>query len=92
MPGANLSDSRVRLDEGLIKLVALVAPRLAADVRGDLAKLDETGDLDAIQPRRAKVIEQWQARTLANLWQKGREAWRDVTEATRWVESHRGNK
>jgi hypothetical protein len=31
-------------------------------------------------------------RTLANLWQKGREAWRDVTSAADWVESLRGNK
>lgn len=31
-------------------------------------------------------------RALANLWQKGREAWRDVTSAAGWVESLRGNK
>ena len=61
--GASLSDSRVRLEEGSVKLVALVAHLLAADVRTDLAKLDETGDLDASQPRRAEVIEQWQSRT-----------------------------
>ena len=29
---------------------------------------------------------------LANLWQKGREAWHDVTSAAGWVESLRGNK
>jgi hypothetical protein len=63
VPGANLSDSRVRLEEGSVKLIALVAHLLAADVRSDLAKLDDTGDLDAIQPRRAEVIEQWQSRT-----------------------------
>lgn len=61
--GASLSDSRVRLEEGSVKLVALVAHLLAADVRGDQAKLEATGDLDAIQPSRAKVIEQWQSRT-----------------------------
>jgi len=60
---ASLGDSRVRIEEGSVKLIALVAQLLAADVRGDLAKLDETGDLDAIQPRRAEVIEQWQSRT-----------------------------
>jgi len=63
MQGASLSDSRVRIEEGSVKLVALVAQLLAADVRSDLAKLDETGDLDAIQPRRAEVVEQWQSRT-----------------------------
>lgn len=61
--GVSLSDSRLRLEEGSVKLVTLVAHLLAADVRSDLAKLDETGDLDAIQPRRAEVVEQWQART-----------------------------
>jgi hypothetical protein len=61
--GANLSDSRVRIEEGSVKLVALVASLLAADVRHDQAKLEATGDLDAIQPSRAKVIEQWQSRT-----------------------------
>jgi hypothetical protein len=60
---ASLSDSRVRIEEGSVKLIALVAQLLAADVRSDLAKLDDTGDLDAIQPRRAEVIEQWQSRT-----------------------------
>ena len=60
---ASLSDSRVRIEEGSVKLVALVSLLLAADVRSDLAKLDDTGDLDIIQPRRAEVIEQWQSRT-----------------------------
>jgi hypothetical protein len=62
MAGASLGDSRVRIEEGSVKLVALVAHLLAADVREDLAKLDQTGDLDAIQPRRAEVIELWQSR------------------------------
>jgi hypothetical protein len=62
VPGASLSDSRLRLEDGSVKLVALVAHPLAADVRSDLAKLNQTGDLDAIQPRRAEVIEQWQTR------------------------------
>jgi hypothetical protein len=60
--GASLSDSHLRLEEGSVRLVIFIAHLLAADVRSDLAKLDETGDLDAIQPRRAEVIEQWQAR------------------------------
>jgi len=63
VPGASLSDSRLRLEDGSVKLIALVAHLLAADVQSDLAKLNEKGDLDAIQPRRAEVIEQWQART-----------------------------
>src|SRR5207249_6679300 len=62
VPGASLADSRVRIEKGSVKVVALVAQLLAADARGDLAKLDETGDLDAIQPKRAQVIERWQMR------------------------------
>jgi hypothetical protein len=61
--GASLSDSRVRIEKGSVKVVALVAHLLAADVRADLTKLDQTGDLDSIHPRRAEVIEQWQSRT-----------------------------
>lgn len=59
---ASLSDSRVRLEEGSVKLVALVSHLLAADVQSDMVKLDQTGDLDAIQPRRAEVVELWQSR------------------------------
>lgn len=62
VPGASLADSRVRIEPGSIRVVALVASLLAADVRADLTKLDQTGDLDAIQPKRAQVIERWQVR------------------------------
>jgi hypothetical protein len=63
VPGASLADSRVRIETGSVRVVALVAQLLAVDVRADMAKLDETGDLDAIQLKRAQVIEQWQKRT-----------------------------
>lgn len=62
VPSATLADSRVRIEEGSLKVVALVSILLAADVKADIAKLDETGDLDAIQPKRAQIIERWQAR------------------------------
>src|SRR5438477_9981843 len=62
VPGASLADSRVRIEKGSVKVVALVAQLLAADARGDLAKLAETGDLDVIQPKRAQIIERWQMR------------------------------
>ncbi len=62
VPSASLADSRVRIETGSVKVVTLVAQLLAADVRADLAKLDQTGDLDAIQPKRAQVIERWQTR------------------------------
>lgn len=62
VPGASLADSRVRIETGSVRVVALVAQLLAADVRADMAKLDETGDLDVIQPKRAQIIEQWQKR------------------------------
>lgn len=62
VPGASLADSRVRIERGSVKLIALVTQLLASDVRADLAKLEQTGDLDAIQPKRAQVLEQWQSR------------------------------
>src|ERR1035441_2437462 len=60
--GASLADSRVRIEKGSVKVVALVSYLLATDTRADMAKLDQTGDLDAIQPKRAQIIESWQAR------------------------------
>ena len=63
VPGASLNDSRVQLEAGSVKLVVRASHLLALDVQADLAKLNETGDLDAIQLRRAEVIELWQKRT-----------------------------
>lgn len=63
LPGASLADSRVQIKEGSVKIVALVAHLLASDTNADLAKLGQTGDLDSIQPSRAKIIERWQSRT-----------------------------
>ena len=60
--GASLADSRVRIEKGSVKLVTLVAALLAGDFRSDMAKLEKTGDLDALQPKRAQVIEIWQLR------------------------------
>jgi hypothetical protein len=57
-----LAQSRVRIEEGSLKVVALVSSLLAANVKADIAKLKETGDLDAIQPKRAQIIERWQTR------------------------------
>ena len=62
LPGASLADSRVQIKEGSVKIVALVAQLLAGDTQADLTKLAQTGDLDSIQPTRAKVIERWQSR------------------------------
>jgi len=60
--GASLADSRVRIEKGSVKVVALVAHLLAVDARADMAILDQTHDLDAIQPKRAQIIESWQSR------------------------------
>lgn len=64
LPGAavTLAESRVRIEPGSLKVVALVSSLLASDVQSDLAKLTQTGDLDTIQPKRAEIIEQWQSR------------------------------
>lgn len=62
VPGTPLADSRMRIEKGSVKLVVLVAQLLAADVEADLSKLQQTGDLDVIQPKRAQILEQWQQR------------------------------
>ena len=59
---ASLANSRVHIKEGSLKIVALVVPLLASSARADLATLGKTGDLDAIQPSRAKIVERWQSR------------------------------
>ena len=63
VPGASLADSRVRIEKGSLKVIALVGSLLAADVQADIARLVQTGDLDSTQPKRAEVIEQWQRRS-----------------------------
>ena len=63
VPGASLADSRVRIETGSVKVITLVAHLLAADVTADMARLEQTGDLDSIQPKRAQIIESWQARS-----------------------------
>ena len=62
MPGASLSDSRVRIERGSVKVFAMVGHMLASDVRADFAKLEQNGDLDQLQGHRAEVIELWQKR------------------------------
>jgi hypothetical protein len=62
-PAASLNDSRVWIEDGSVKVVVLVPHLLAEDVRGDLARLEATGDLDQIQQNRSNVIEHWQNRT-----------------------------
>ena len=55
----SLSDSRVRIEDGSVKVITFVAQILAADVHADLQRLEATGDLDQVQSRRAEVIELW---------------------------------
>lgn len=62
LPGASLGDSRIRIEGGSVKVLAMVGHLLACDVRADLAKLEQNGDLDQLQRRRAEVIELWQNR------------------------------
>lgn len=62
VPGASLAESRIRIESGSLKIIAFVAAALAVDFQADLARLDQTGDLDAIQPKRAQVVERWQNR------------------------------
>lgn len=52
----------VSIKEGSVKLVSLVPVIVAASLHQDLAGLAGSADLDAISPKRAEVIENWQAR------------------------------
>lgn len=61
LPGASLAGSQVRIEEGSLKIVALVGHMIATDFEADLRLLAATGDLDAIQPKRAAIIETWQS-------------------------------
>ena len=63
VPGASLANSRVRIEPGSVKVMAFVAAALASDYRADMARLSERQDLDLIQPKRAMIIERWQARS-----------------------------
>jgi hypothetical protein len=62
VPGITLNESRVKIEEGSLKVKMLLGAALAFSIQSDLEKLKETGDLDQIQPRRAQVIEKWQSR------------------------------
>src|SRR4051812_41311115 len=65
-PGASLADSRVRIEEGSVKVLAFVSALLAASVNQDLIRVAEGCDLDKVQPRRADIMESWQTRARKN--------------------------
>ena len=52
----------VSIETGSVKLATLVPVIVAASLHQDLKELNATGDLDAISPKRAEVIEKWQSR------------------------------
>src|SRR5205823_11754540 len=53
--GVTLAESRVRLEEGSLKVVALISVLLAGDLESDLSRLRDSKDLDVIQPKRAEI-------------------------------------
>ena len=61
-PGASLAESRVRIETGSVRLVVLAGQMLVSNLNADMARLETSGDLDLIQPKRAEVIELWQRR------------------------------
>lgn len=61
--GANLSDSRVRIENGSVKVVTMVGYLLAMNAQEDFQRLERTGNLDEIQPKRAEIIEKWISKT-----------------------------
>jgi hypothetical protein len=62
IPDVSLADSRVRIEDGSLRVVVLVSALIAASVKADIKTLSETNDLDAIQAKRAQVVEAWQSR------------------------------
>jgi len=62
VPGASLADSRLKIEEGSVRLLAFVAASLASSLTDDVNSLASTGDLDQVQPKRAEVFSAWQAR------------------------------
>lgn len=61
-PGASANGTQVRIEEGSLLIKALVPAILATGLAEDMVRLEATGDLDAIQPKRAQVIESWMSR------------------------------
>lgn len=61
-PGASLTNSKVRLESGSVRVVITAGCMLISSVGDEMARLERSGDLDLIQPRRAQVIETWQKR------------------------------
>jgi len=61
-PGASLTNSKVRLESGSVRVVITAGCMLMSNVGDDMARLERSGDLDLIQPRRAQIIETWQKR------------------------------
>lgn len=66
LSGITLNDSRVKIQEGSLKVKMLVGTALAFSIQSDLERLRATGDLDVMQPRRAQIIEKWQNRAERN--------------------------
>ena len=62
LKGVTLADSKVVLASGSLIIRVLMSVMLAASVEDDLLKLEHSGDLDQIQPNRAKIIGTWQTR------------------------------
>lgn len=60
---AELGHPTVAIEDGSVKLLSLVPTLVAAAFQADMETLVATADLDSISPKRAQVIETWQART-----------------------------
>lgn len=60
---ALLKDSRVRIEKGSLKVLLTVPAALGRSVETDIRHLNETRDLDTLQPKRAAVLETWWERT-----------------------------
>jgi len=58
---ASLAGTHVSIEDGSVKIKIFASALLAAAVATDMALLESTGDLDAIDPARAVVISKWQS-------------------------------
>jgi hypothetical protein len=65
-PTSVLADSKVKIETGSVRVVAAVASILATSLLQDISRASELGDLSAIHPKRAKILQSWQARAASS--------------------------
>jgi len=91
----SLAGTRVLIEDGSVKIKVFPAALLAAMLATDMAQLQRTGDLDAIDPARALVISKWQGqtqRTPSKKYSVPYAAGRSLSISSKDIYSHKGEK